>query len=728
MPLRLPRLPRPRAGWPRRAARYADTAAVALVAAVAFLPARPLLTAADLATGAGDWHAHAFRIHDLGQHGLAAWTHDWAGGLPLWSAYQFVPHLVTWLAILITGASETRAMAVAQGLLLVWLPLSVFLVLRLSGISALAAALGALLAAALDGRRQPAANFSELWGLALVPLLLWAAWRTRGRRGGYATAVAVGAAVYVHPLAAVAGGIGMVAAVVGWEGTGGEKGGREGDGRDSSRPNVARGRGAIHRVRDVACVAIRALSGPRGRWVRRLGLRLLALALQLVLALGAAGFFVWPALASARPVYQHPYFASAGFERMLARLAVGSFVPGWPLWLGLAGTAALALALRGTERRRAGARFLLIAGALIATLSLASMLGWGPRLYRDLQLPRLLSVLPLLAAAAGALAVDEVVARMSRRAWPAAWGAALIGGAALALVGVAAVRDTGITVVSAGGGAFSAWLGSQPAPLPAGERVAAPPEVVAEASALAYGRAWYTSSYSGREWSILAGPLRMFMDGYGAAGTRAAYLTAMAVGLAVVPPGARPPLIDPRTGEPAAWQEVVRLDGADVLRPPWRAPYAFTVPRGGDAGLEVPDLPFTAVEDSYVRDELTRRWAALALGPSATAVRARARSGTMVDFALRAVPEGRVLLVSENWDTAWRAEAGDRRLPVRRAGPNLLAVDLDTAPVGAGGDVHVRLVHDLPRAWRLGGLVTLLTLPAALLLRRGPIAATAPLR
>lgn len=679
------------AGWLDRVARLGDAAAAALVAGVGLAGARPVLGAADLATGAADWHAHAYRLHALGQHGLAPWTHDWAGGLPLWSSYQFVPHAVTWAATLLTGAGETRAMAAIQGVLLVWLPLSVFLVLRLAGIRTLPALAGALLAAALDTRRQPAANFSELWGLALAPLLLWAAYRTTGRRAGYVTAVATGAAIYVHPLAAVTGCIGMLAAAL------------------VTRP------------------------GGAGRW-------LLALMAQAILALGMAAFFLWPLFDAARPAYEHPYFASAGFARLLARLAAGSFLPGWPLWFTLAAGGALALVFRGTGERRRGAGFLLLVAALIAVLALSSMAGWGPHAYRHAQLPRLLSVAPVLAAAALALAADELLTRRGglRRSDGRRIGtlnasllgiprpAAVLVGAVPLLAALALSRGVGGTLTPAGSPAtpassFARWLRLQTELSPAGGRIAAGAEIVADASFFAYGQGWYTDSYSGREWSILAGPLAMYMDGFGAPETRSAYLTAMAVDLAVVPPGHRPALADPRTREPTAWEEVALLSDADVLRLPWRAPYAFAVPQGAEAGLEVPDLPFTTVAESYVRDELTRRYAGLALGPSANPARVRAPSGTTLDVELRELPPGQVLLVSENWDSAWRAEAGGRRLPVRRAGPNLIAVDLADAPRGVRGDVHVRLTHGLPRAWWLGGLTVLLTLAGApLVLRWGP--------
>jgi hypothetical protein len=756
--LRWLRLPRVGVGWARHGARLADAVAAGLVALAALAGAGPLLRAADLATGAGDWHAHAFRIRDLAHHGLAPWTHDWAGGLPLWSAYQFVPHAVTWAGTLVPGAEIPRAMAVAQALLGLWLPLASFLFLRVAGLRTLPALVGALLVVAFDTRRQATLNFSELWGLALAPPLLWAAYAGAGRRAGYLTAIGVGAAVYVHPLAAVVGGLALVAAAIVRAPfpAGGNEQRRpaavagslpspsvppEGDEPAAAAPaGLARVRRLAVTVRHRAATAVVPLGGAVARARRLLPAItwLTALALQVALALGAAAFFLWPLWDSARPTYEHPYFVSPQFERMLARLAVDSFLPGWPLWLTGAGLAALGVAVWGSGGRRAGARFLLVLAVGVTALALGAIAGWGPRAYRAAQVPRLLALLPLLAAAAVALGLDELLAhrRSSRRGagrWvavlaAAAWArpGAVLAGTALAVVALLVADGGGraparaALPVSSPTASFTRWLLEQP-PRPAGARVVAGPELAAEASYFAYGRAWYTGSYSGREWSILAGALAIFMDGFGAPETRAAFLTAMAVDLAVVPAGARPAIVHPDTGEPAEWEVVALLGDHDVLRLPWAVPYAFTVPAGAEVGLAVPDLPFTTVAEAYVRDVLTRRYAALALGPAAMPARVRAPSGTTLDVELPELPPGRVLLVSETWDEGWRAEAGGVRLPVRRAGPNLLAVDLTDAPRGVRGDVYLRLTHGLPRAWWLGGLTVLLTLPlAALTARWGP--------
>jgi hypothetical protein len=186
----------------------------------------------------------------------------------------------------------------------------------------------------------------------------------------------------------------------------------------------------------------------------------------------------------------------------------------------------------------------------------------------------------------------------------------------------------------------------------------------------------------------------------------------MAVEVAVVPPGHRPAIADPRSGLPAAWEEVARLEGVDVLRRPWPAPFAFAVASAGVDALEAPDLEYRTVEESYIRDELTRRYAALATGTTATPARITSVSPTTLELAVPHVPANSLLLVSENWDTAWRASAAGRNLPVRRAGPNLLAVDLEGLAPAAAGGIELQLTHATPGTWWGGGAVALLTLPA----------------
>src|SRR5215218_4603707 len=215
MALSLPgRLVRPRLDTADAVAWRADAVAGGVIGGVALALSWPLVRARDLTTGGGDWPAQAYRVRAVLEHGFASWSHDWAGGMPLWEGYQALPHLLTAGLVPLTGAPVERTMVVIVALLLVALRVGVYAAARWLGAPATAALAGALLAAALDTVWQPTANFTELWGLALAPYALAGGYRWAGRPGGYVVAALVGLSVEVHPLLAVVNGIGLAAACV----------------------------------------------------------------------------------------------------------------------------------------------------------------------------------------------------------------------------------------------------------------------------------------------------------------------------------------------------------------------------------------------------------------------------------------------------------------------------------------------------------------------------------
>ncbi len=625
-----------------------------VILVLAALPgAWPLLGVHGIITGAGDWPAQSYRISLVRAHGLVSWSHEWAGGLPLWSGYQPVPHLLTALAADATGASTTRAITIALALVMLALPLSMYAALRHAGLTVLPALTGALLTLALDSRRQPAANFTELWGLALTPLLCAFAYRSAGRRSALLAALAAGLSVYIHPLAAVTGLLAvLVAAAM----------------RVSPRPVW---RSAVRTGQTAAvCLAV---------WT------------------GAAAFFILPAFISARPAYEVQYLTSATFERLLARLQVAGFAPGWPLWLGLAAHAAVWVAWRGPAPLQNGARYLLLLAAAVLGAVLVSLAGWGPRAFLNVQMPRLLSLLPLLAAASGALGMAALPGRWQRRL------------RVLPMVLVPAVMLSGgpefATASASRPDSLGGWLqGQPPAERHVSGRIAAAPVAVAVASAAVPGRAWYTSSYSGQDWSILSGPLAAYLDGFSTAETRAAYLAAMGVTHALVTRGARPAIAHPLSREPAAWELVAELAEGDLLRVPWPASPAAIVPAATLVGLEVPDSTFTSFATAYVRDELTRRFAVLLFDPAAIPVSVRAPTPERLVIQTPAHAGG-PLVLTVNWDTAWRAQTSGMPLAVRRAGPNYVAVELPASAAPA----EVELYHVTPWTWPAGLAITAVT-------------------
>lgn len=568
----------------------------------------PLWGAGDLDTGAGDWPAHAFRVEEIARHGIASWSHSWAGGMPVWEGYQALPHVVTLGVQRASGIETTRAMVLLAALLLVAMRATMYLALRWAGASPAAAAAGALAAAALDVLTQPVANYSELWGLALAPLLLYAGYRQAGRAGGFVVAAAVGIALEVHPLLAVAGAIGLGAGYLAW---------------------------------------------PRERSVR-------LLLCQGVLAAAGGAVFWLPVIASARPAYSEPYFGSAEFARTLFDLATRGFVPGWPAAVVAAGAACAIAAWRW---RVPAARFLLLVGATVAGLIAISVADRGPELVREAQLARLVSLGPLLIGAALAIALSGL-ARDTRSGW-AAWPVA-------GLLGVLVLAHgwQGPTPVS-----DSASTAGAAVPDRQGRRWADPLST-ARLSLLSGGAIQFAGSYSGREWSILHGPLEFFMSGNGSEENRRAYLLAHAI---------QPP------------------DGGGERA----APPAWHLPRRGREGLTVPDLRFRDVESSYIRDQLVGRYATASVSSEAIPAAVRYRSGTTIEVDASRLDGDRYLVVNENWDRTWRATAGGRELPVERFGPNHIGVDL----AGLHGEVTVRLAHSWPREAGVGLALSLAALP-----------------
>ena len=710
-----------------------------LVGAVA---ARPLLSAKAVVTGAGDWDAHVFRVLDLRERGLASWTNEWAGGLPLWSSYQFAPH---WLTATLSGQGPervSRTMAHEQALLVMVLPVVVFGVAWLWRVGRFPALTAGFLTLALDSRTQTVANFSELWGLVLLVALLGGLGASAYRPLGLLLAWLVGVSWIVHPLAFVGGTFAFVSAALSLPAA---------QHSSSQRRGVQDQPQRVGRRRRKATVS--ALLGNPGSAP---ACRVAWIAFGMVLiGVGSAGFWL-PVVDSARPAYEHPYFTSAQFERLLVDLTLHSFAPGTWLWPGVALALLVLLAIR-TNPHRAHARYLLGVTLLICLVTLLSVLGFGPRLLLAAQLPRLLALVPLLTAMTAALALAAVPVLFAERARagghpearpvrsgrptpeneytplsapgkaahrrfqsrPAAdgWPFSVLLVAGTAGVALSAAWSSPYQRVVTDGPerpltGLTGWLRTQ-RPTVLGGRIAVAPDLVAEPSAFAKGKGWYTSSYSGREWSLLGPPLRMMLlEGFGDPPTRSALLTAMAVEDAVVPAGRRPPIADPVTGTPQEWQRVATFDGLDLLKLPWSAPVAFAAPRAAIALLLTPDLPYLTLPEAVLRDDLVRRYARLALAPASPRAELRGRTADTLWLELDSRPPSPVdtLMVSVNWDRHWRATVNGLPAVVRRGGPHFLAVDLGAA-APESGPVQVIVTHRTNEA----GTLRLLTAAGALL-------------
>jgi hypothetical protein len=282
--------------------------------------------------------------------------------------------------------------------------------------------------------------------------------------------------------------------------------------------------------------------------------------------------------------------------------------------------------------------------------------------------------------------------------------------AALALGGVA-VTHGGLAELATGPRAPSpgAVLVMQAAELTEG-RVWADATLTAEASLYSRGELRLAGSYSGREWSIVHGPLQAFLGGFGSARERTTYLVAAGVGAVVLPAGMRPSILDLATDEPARWIVAGGDRGWELLLPPWTAPLAWQFPRDEHAALTAPDLPFRDVADSYVRDRAVEHYARAALRSPDAAVVTYRGGGLTVRTTVTA--EDRLLLVNENWDRAVRATVDGAPAAVERVGPNLTGVDM----TGHSGDVIIVLTHARPRTYGVGLALSVLALVAGIAL------------
>jgi hypothetical protein len=639
---------RSRAHTERRGVILPDLIAGGIVVAVSVLLSQPLFRAHDLSTGAGDWAAQAFRVRDLLDHGITSWSHTWAGGMPLWEGYQALPHLTTAALVWLFGLEVTRAMVLLTGVMLIVLRSAVYVAARVLGAPPLAALTGALAVCALDTVHQPVANYSELWGLALTPLVLAGAFRWSGRPGGLIVAAFAGLAVELHPLLAVIGVVGLAA-------------------------GYATGQ------------------SPR-RFVIAIG--------QVTLFLAGAAVFWLPVILSARPAYTEPYFLSTEFARLLLTLAVAGFLPVWPWIALLCAAGAVAVLARGGER--AALCFLLLVGGCIAALIGISLLEQTPDSLRAGQLTRLIGLTPVLTGLFVAVLSGVLIRHRVASTYALAAACTVLVAVALARSGTPGPRAAGIDPVIA-------MLGRVD---PGGGRILADPVITAEASFSAPPDLRFAGSYSGREWSILHGPLQFFLAGHGDGERLASYLVAHGVEYLLVPAGSRPEIIDRRSGEPAAWEQVDSTSGFDLLRTPWPVPLAWVTSRDERNGLTVPNERFRDVPSAYVRDTITRELAGRALAADAVRAEVTYPSGTSLVITTSGLDGSRYLVVNENWDRTWRATVDGKPLPVERFGANQIGVDLQ----GVTGEATIDLRHGWPRQARIGLWLTLAAIPVALVL------------
>lgn len=125
-----------------------------------------------LNTGYQDWIYHAYRIKEISLYGITSWTHVWSNGLNYWKMYQYVPHVLTYLLLLITHDTITHSMIV-----IIWLIFSFFIVfsyitLRTLKITRVAALLTILFVITGPALWAATSDFSIFFSVLFFPIYL----------------------------------------------------------------------------------------------------------------------------------------------------------------------------------------------------------------------------------------------------------------------------------------------------------------------------------------------------------------------------------------------------------------------------------------------------------------------------------------------------------------------------------------------------------------------------
>ncbi|MCH7580211.1 MAG: hypothetical protein IIB22_08205 [Chloroflexi bacterium] len=632
-----------------------------LTAAAIFIDWDFLTTGDYLPLFWGDWVQHAYRTRFIQEHGLATWDHNWSGGISLFQTYQFVPHVITAIVSSTFEASIGRTMLLLEGVLLIWLRVSGYVVARAMRLPVAAAAFAGVITFGINNYAGEVLSYAALWGLALVPVLFFLIYRYAERPAIYPIAVATGIGMYVHPHLALVGTVLLLAAFV-------------------MRPLTKE--------------------------------RTMRFTLQAALVVLASAFFWVPALLSARPPMQDPASADPAFIRGI--LAGGVDLFSGLVWV-LIPIIAASFAIFWKTLRLEPFKYVAIFAALVLFLIGVSYAGVGPERVRLMQSVRLISVLPLAIGLMGALAMDAATRHEGpiRRWQPTA---SLFGlGAALVLFVPLFMFAENHPYRPANFGRdpiqewFSenqdeingrVWLGDLPTALYTYRNFDEFQAVM--------------SHHPAGDWSLLARPIQEgVIIGEPPLGTTEMYLKAMATThLVVESGGAFSRLVEADAVRSESYRVVQRFpeSGTLVYQMPWDPMYAFLTEAAGLPEIEVAAERYKTPDERRRRDEQVATYAELAYSTAVTSVEVEYPSPTTMRASLGGLSRDQYLVIAENWDRAWEAETEDgRRLALERYGPNYIRVDVSELE----GDVTIELRHKMSNDWKLGIALTLLSVPAA---------------
>ena len=608
----------------------------------------------------GDWAAHAYRAEYFNTYGLINWDPDWNNGLPLFQGYQTGPHvLIAWTSNLL-GAGIPHSLMLWTGALLVLLPVSGYLVMRSLGLGVPGALLGAALLLDNADIGSPIQDFSYLFGFALLPILLWIVVKHLGSRGGYLGAIVIGISPYLHPYV-------TVAALV---------------------------------------VAVARLVYDRRAFLTR------ALLAQVVIALAVSSFYWLPFLASARPKYQDPWNYSIAFEQSL--MAQAGF---HGLSVAIIALSAVALigvvAVRKYPRRRLTVISLLSA-VILAVLAVLSYVGALPQGVMAIELVRMMPIVGALLAIAAAPIGDVLWSGVRRVRWrqlkvPLAVIAVGAVVTAVILEGRFWFQQANIPVsdVIPGGADLSEWAAQHPSNQPM--IVLTTSNDLSFVSYRAFGRYHFPGDYIvTRQWTeaepVLNDLFQADRPGYPAAtgdfselellmrlyGVQFVFLNDYA-----------PSNVSFVSGPLAGHLRLIqRTANGWIAEVPWTPVLAFTAPSSATVGTTLPNLTFMTPAEEAIRQDKLKSYVSLAYSDSATPA-SITWNGPLRMTVHADAGAGDMLVVPENWDTVWTAEADGRSLPVQRVGPNFIGVGL----ASLRGPVTISLVHGAYATWVASGVL-----------------------
>lgn len=613
----------------------------------------------------GDWAAHAYRARFLDRWGLVNWSPDWDAGLPLFQAYQMGPHILTVALARLADVSITHSMMIWTSVMVLY-PVAGYLFLRLAGVGPWGALLGGVLLFDAASVGPPIMDFSYLFGMAMLPALFWFAVRGMGTGAGYLGAILLGISPYFHPYASIAG---------------------------------------------VALILVR-LVADRFRVNRHV-------LLQGLIVVLLSSFYWLPYFVSAQPAYIDPWNWSVDFAReVFARNGY------WGLSLGVvaaSGLTVLALAAGRIRQRR-----LVLCGlggaAVLGLMAFLHLRGLLPREVMSIEPSRWMPMVSALLALAAAPLGDALAAGLRCRAASGGRKPVAVGLTLLLLVGVgaAAVEGTGWyqrATIPIGdelgfGDEFEQWASRQP-DLPPQVMVWAAPDDIAYTSYFSFGRAQFTGDYIvTRQWTVASPPLIHAMRGWGEGAPAfesdftpaERYLRMFGVQYVVLREG-WPGNEAYVTGALAGRLKIVgRVEGGStatgpippvwIAEVPWQPVRAFTAPLDALRPTTLPDLEFLEYEEALLRDRRIDAFNALKYSGASKPASMTWQSPTRLIVEGDARP-GDALVVPQNWDTVWTAEANGKPLRVERTGPNFFAVDLG----GLSGPVSIEIEHGPYPTW-----------------------------